>query len=434
MQDRSSCNSISASARFGCWNLHVRSQRSEPCRIITGRSSCSSVRSASSPAGGMATTSPATTSSPACRTKRSCGSIASGAAREDGICTAFSPEAVYSPLPAYAELHCLSNFTFLRGASHPEELVKRAAALGYRALALTDECSLAGTVRAHVAAKEVGLPLVIGSEVRLQDGPRLVLLADDREGYGNLSELITRGRRRSKKGSYSLGWSDLDSGLPRCLSLLTFPHPCPLPKAEGEKHARSVAERFAGRAWIAAELLQGPDDRARLAALRELGKTYGLPLVASGDVHMHLRSRKALQDTLTAVRLRTTVRACGHALFPNAERHLRLLSRLARVYPPELLEETVRVAERCRFSLEELRYEYPEELVPEGETPASWLRKLAEEGLQRRFPAGASQKIRDLTERELSLIAELRYEPFFLTRSEERRVGKECRSRWSPYH
>ena len=322
---------------------------------------------------------------------------------------------MFSPLPAYAELHCLSNFTFLRGASHPEELVKRAAALGYRALALTDECSLAGAVRAHVAAKDVGLPLVIGSEIRLQDGPRVVLLATDREGYGNLAALITLGRRRTKKGGYSLGWSDLDSGLPGCLALLTFPHPCPLPKGDGEKHVRSVAERFPARAWIAVELLQGPDDRAQLAALRELGKTYGLPLVASGDVHMHLRSRRPLQDTLTAIRLRTTVRACGHALFPNAERHLRLLSRLARIYPPELLEETVRVAGRCRFSLEELRYEYPEELVPDGETPASWLRKLAEEGLQRRFTVGASQKIRDLMERELSLIAELRYEPFFLT-------------------
>ena len=322
---------------------------------------------------------------------------------------------MFSPLPAYAELHCLSNFTFLRGASHPEELVKRAAALGYRALALTDECSLAGAVRAHVAAKDVGLPLVIGSEIRLQDGPRVVLLATDREGYGNLAALITLGRRRTKKGGYSLGWPDLDSGLPGCLALLTFPHPCPLQKGDGEKHARSVAERFPARAWIAVELLQGPDDRAQLAALRELGKTYGLPLVASGDVHMHLRSRRPLQDTLTAIRLRTTVRACGHALFPNAERHLRLLSRLARIYPPELLEETVRVAGRCRFSLEELRYEYPEELVPDGETPASWLRKLAEEGLQRRFTVGASQKIRDLMERELSLIAELRYEPFFLT-------------------
>ncbi|HYS58169.1 MAG TPA: error-prone DNA polymerase [Burkholderiales bacterium] len=316
---------------------------------------------------------------------------------------------MFSPLPAYAELHCLSNFTFLRGASHPEDLVKRAAGLGYSALAVTDECSLAGAVRAHVAAKDVGLPLIIGSEIRLQDGPRLVLLATDREGYGNLSELITRGRRRTKKGGYSLCWGDLDGGLPGCLVLLV-PH-----EKRDAEHARCIAERFAGRAWIAAELLQGPDDRAQLAALRELEKAYGLPLVASGDVHMHLRSRRPLQDTLTAIRLRTTVRACGHALFPNAERHLRLRMRLAQIYPPELLAETVKVAGRCSFSLEELRYEYPEELVPEGETPASWLRKLAEEGLQRRFPVGASQIIRDLMERELSLIAELRYEPFFLT-------------------
>src|SRR5712691_9343609 len=322
---------------------------------------------------------------------------------------------MFSPLPAYAELHCLSNFTFLRGASHPEELVKRAAGLGYSALAVTDECSLAGVVRAHVAAKDVGLFLVIGSEIRLQDGPRLVLLATDREGYGNLSELITRGRRRTKKGSYSLDWSDLDSGLPGCLALLTFPHPCPLQKGEGEKHARSVAERFPDRAWIAAELLQGPDDRARLAGLRELSKIYGLPLAAAGDVHMHVRSRKALQDTLTAIRLRTTVQACGHALFPNAERHLRLRMRLAQIYPAELLAETVRIAERCHFSLEELRYEYPEELVPAGETPASYLRKLTEKGLARRFPDGVPGEIRKLIEHELALIAELEYEPFFLT-------------------
>jgi error-prone DNA polymerase len=316
---------------------------------------------------------------------------------------------VYSPLPAYAELHCLSNFTFLRGASHSEELVKRAAALGYRALALTDECSLAGVVRAHVAAKDVGLPLVIGSEIRLQDGPSLVLLATDREGYGNLSQLITCGRRRTKKGGYSLCRDDLEGGLPGCLVLLA-----PDGRYDAE-HARFVAERFAGRAWIAAELLQGPDDRARLAKLRELGEVSGLPLVAAGDVHMHVRSRKALQDTLTAIRLRTPVRACGHALYPNAERHLRLLSRLARIYPPELLEETVRVAERCKFSLDELRYEYPEELVPAGETPASHLRKLTEKGLEWRFTNGVPEEIRKLIEHELALIAELKYEPFFLT-------------------
>jgi error-prone DNA polymerase len=315
---------------------------------------------------------------------------------------------MFSPLPAYAELHCLSNFTFLRGASHPEELVQRAAALGYTALALTDECSVSGAVRAHVAAKDIGLPLLIGSEMQLKGGPKLVFLATDREGYGRMSGLITRGRIGSKKGSYSLSRVDLGD-LPGCLALLI-----PDGKHDTEQ-ARFMAERFPGRVWIAVELLCGPDDRARLAHLRELSRDTGLPLVASGDVHMHLRSRRALQDTLTAIRLRTPVRACGHALHPNAERHLRLRVRLAQLYPPELLAETVKIAERCAFSLDELRYEYPEELIPEGETPANWLRKLTEEGLRRRFPGGISQKARNLIERELALIAELRYEPFFLT-------------------
>ena len=322
---------------------------------------------------------------------------------------------MFSPLPAYAELHCLSNFSFLRGASHPEELVRRAAGLGYTALALTDECSVAGVVRAHEAAKETGLKLLIGSEVQLQDGPKLVLLATDRAGYGCLSELITRGRCRTAKGSYSLSWTDFGSGLPGCLALWV---PLPsrlLPGGEAEEHVRMLAERFAGRAWIAAELLRGPDDRAQLARLRELAAASGLPLVAAGDVHMHRRSRRPLQDALTAVRLRSPVHACGHALHPNAERHLRMRMRLAQLYPAELLAETVNIAGRCHFSLEELRYEYPEELVPSGETPTTYLRKLVEDGCRRRFPQGVPATVRDLLEKELALIAELGYEPFFLT-------------------
>src|SRR5262249_18644608 len=157
-----------------------------------------------------------------------------------------------------AELHCLSNFSFLRGASSPSELVERAAALGYRALAVTDECSVAGVVRAHEAAKELGLPLVVGSEIRLDDGARLVLLATDREGYGELSALITLGRRRTPKARYSLAWSDLDGGMPGCLALLA-------PDGQDDAvRARALADRLPGRAWIAAELLCGPDDRARL--------------------------------------------------------------------------------------------------------------------------------------------------------------------------
>src|SRR5262245_16920911 len=293
-------------------------------------------------------------------------------------------------LPAYAELHCLTNFSFLRGASHPEELVERAVALGYAALAVTDECSVAGAVRAHIPAKELGLKLIVGTEISLVDGPKIVLLATSRTGYGNLSELITKGRRSAKKGSYRLTRSDLDGGLADCLALLV-PSPSP---ASGD--AEWLAERFPGRAWIAAELHCGPDDRVRLAALRALARAADLPLVAAGDVHMHVRSRRRLQDVLTAVRLGRPVRKCGHALFPNAERTLRQRIRLAQIYPSELLAETPRVAERCAFSLDELRYEYPEELVPAGETPASWLRRLTEDGLAWRFPGGVPAQVRDL--------------------------------------
>ncbi len=315
-------------------------------------------------------------------------------------------------LPQYAELHCLTNFTFLRGASHPEELAGRAAALGYAALAITDECSVAGVVRAHVAAKEHGLKLLVGTEIRLADGPQLVLLAANRAGYGNLSELITQGRRSAVKGSYRLTKADLDGGLADCLALLI---PSPIPRPPALAHAGWLAERFPGRAWIAAELHCGPDDRARLAGLRELARAAGIPLVAAGDVHMHVRSRRRLQDLLTAVRLGKPVRECGHALFASGERHLRLRMRLAQLYPPELLAETLHVAEACAFALDELRYEYPEELVPAGETPATWLRKLTEEGLAWRFPAGPPDHVRKLVEHELALISDLAYEAYFLT-------------------
>ena len=313
-------------------------------------------------------------------------------------------------LPRYAELHCLTNFTFLRGASHPEELVARAAALGYAALAITDECSVAGVVRAHIAAKDHGLKLLVGTEISLDDGPKLVLLATNRAGYGNLSELITRGRRSAEKGSYRLARADLDEGLPDCLALLV-----PDPTAGDPETARWLAERLPGRAWIAAELHCGPDDRARLVSLYELARAAEISLVAAGDVHMHVRSRRRLQDVLTAVRLGKPVCECGHALFPSGERHLRLPMRLAQLYPPELLAETLRVAEACAFSLDELRYEYPEELVPAGETPTTWLRKLTEEGLAWRFPTGAPDHVRKLVEHELRLIRDLAYEAYFLT-------------------
>ncbi|MES1983063.1 MAG: error-prone DNA polymerase [Pseudomonadota bacterium] len=310
---------------------------------------------------------------------------------------------------AYAELHCLSNFTFLRGASHPEELVARACELGYTALAITDECSLAGIVRAHVAAKACGLKLLVGSEIRFAAGPRMVLLATDRTGYGNLSALITRGRRSAIKGSYTLALSDIQHGLPGCIALLL---PDPLPSLA---QAQWVAAAFPGQAWLAVELFRGAEDIDRLAALTELGAATGLPLVAAGDVHMHVAARRALQDTLSAIRLGVPVFDAGAALHPNGERHLREHTDLACLYPAELLGQTLAVASLCHFSLDELRYEYPEELVPPGATPISHLRKLTEDGLLQRFPAGVPSSVSALVKNELELIEELGYEPFFLT-------------------
>ena len=338
-------------------------------------------------------------------------------------------------LPAYAELHCLSNFTFLRGASHPEELVERAQALGYAALALTDECSIAGIVRAHLAAQAAGLPLVVGSEFTLVDGTKLALYATDRASYGDLTQLITRGRRNAAKGTYTLTRNDVAALASHCLALwlpkvgsettFTPATGTPSPGSDGDGNssptllsgARWVAQVFAGRAWIGAGLFARAGDRARVERFAALSRASGLPLVAAGDVHMHARARRALQDTLTAIRLRTPIAECGYALHANGERHLRSRARLATIYPHDWLAATLDVAQRCTFSLDELRYEYPEEIVPAGATPASHLRKLTEQGLARRYGAAdrVPPDVREMIEHELALIAELRYEPYFLT-------------------
>ena len=316
---------------------------------------------------------------------------------------------------SYAELHCLSNFSFLRGASHPEELVERAHELGLGALAITDECSLAGVVRAHQAVQRLrtSLKLIIGSEFNFADGFRLVLLAMDREGYGNLAQFISTARRQAAKGHYRLTRQDIEQGIPGCLALWL---PDRRPKADD---ALWLAARFPERLWIAVELCLQADDAAYLEAITQLSKQTGIPMTAAGDVHMHERSRRPLQDTLTAIRLKQPLAECGYALFPNGERHLRPFATLRRIYPAALLEESLRIAERCDFSLASLRYEYPQETVPEGETPASYLRSLAYAGLAKRYPSPSPgvdlRKITAQIERELELIAEMNVEAFFLT-------------------
>ncbi|MBL8318878.1 MAG: error-prone DNA polymerase [Burkholderiaceae bacterium] len=353
-------------------------------------------------------------------------------------------------VPAYAELHCRSNFSFLTGASHPEELVARAHELGYTALAITDECSLAGVVRAHGQAKRLGLHLIVGAEMRLapaaaggEPGPRLVLLAQSRRGYGNLAQWITVARRRADKGTYLAQMSDLEgrvphapylAGLPDCFALLV-PDPAS-PEEQLFAHAMWLKTWFGPeRCAIAVELLHRAHDAWLLEAVQRVAALTVLPLVAAGDVLMHSRARKPLQDALTATRLARPVAECGFALQPNAENHLRTRARLAALHAPEWLQATLRIAASCAFSLDELRYEYPEEIVPAGHTPASWLRGLTEAGAAKRFPGGVPLKVREAIEHELALIAQLRYEPYFLTVADVVRWAREqgilCQGRGS---
>ncbi|KQZ68285.1 DNA polymerase [Rhodanobacter sp. Root561] len=312
-------------------------------------------------------------------------------------------------MTSYAELHCLSNFSFGRGASSARELFERAKTCGYSALAITDECSLAGIVRALEASRAAGVPLIVGSEIQLDDGPKVVVLCETKEGYTSLCRLITTGRRASEKGTYRLTLADVATGLPGTL-VLWAPD-----LVVDMNHGRWVRQTFGDRAWLAVELHRGPNDARRVRELEAIGRELDLPLVAASDVHMHVRRRLALQHTLTAIRHRVPVAEAGGLIARNGERHLRRRHVLAKLYPEALLEESARISARCTFTLDELRYRYPAELVPVGHTPTSWLRQLTEEGARWRWPDGVSEKVRKQLEHELGLIESLRYEPYFLT-------------------
>ena len=315
----------------------------------------------------------------------------------------------------YAELHCLSNFSFLRGASQPEELVERAAACGYTALAITDECSVAGVVRAHVAAKEHGCKLIIGAEFQLDDGLRCVLLVQNRRGYGQLCRLITRGRRAAPKGEYRLTRNDFTGRIPRGPTT-AFACGCPARRPAAEKPAGSQ-KCFPQRLWLAVELLTtGTRSPASRRSCRRLAREVNLPLVATGDVHMHARGRRALQDVLTATRLGTTVDQAGLALFPNGERHLRphCAHRASCIHPNcSRRPWTSPHAARSRWT--NCATNTRARSCPRDQTPASWLRHLTEAGKQHRWPGGVPEQVAHAIEHELALIEELAYEPYFLT-------------------
>ncbi|GJM12952.1 MAG: error-prone DNA polymerase [Pseudohongiella sp.] len=337
-------------------------------------------------------------------------------------------------LQSYAELHCISNFTFLRGASFPEELVERAEQLGYSAIAITDECSLSGVVKAHMAAKERSIKLIIGSEFVLQEmasvstgdeppamnshglnnGMRVVLLAFSRTGYGELSHLISCARRRANKGKYRIDSELLKKEFPEDCALLWVPD---LTQADAviEAQASYLQTLSTDNLWIAAELLLNGYDRQKLRLLQELGQRLGVPVCAAGGVYMHEAERRILQDTLTAIRLVKPLTEVGFSGEPNSQRHLRPIEQLKKLYPARLLEETLTIAKRCNFSLDELRYEYPSELVPKEHTAHSWLWVLTREGMKRRWPQGVSEKNMTIIEHEMRLIKQLSYEHFFLT-------------------
>ncbi len=334
-------------------------------------------------------------------------------------------------LPRYAELHCRSNFSFLTGASHPEELVMRAAALGYGALAITDECSLAGVVRAHLEAKAQQLHLVVGSEMRLvlpggsgAAHARLVLLAMSRRGYGNLSHWITVARRRAAKGSYLAHPGDVEgkvpnaptlAGLPECLALLV--PSAAQPFEDVFAHAMWLKTWFQDRAAIALELLhRAGDDELVDRVVRVAGFT-GLPIVAAGDVLMHVRSRKPLQDTLTATRLARPVAECGLALEPNAEQHLRSRGRLAALYEPEWLENTMVARRPLRLLARRAALRIPAGDRARGrDAGLATCASSPTPACRRRFPHGLPDALPRARSRASSpLIAELKYEAYFLT-------------------
>ncbi|MCM2335501.1 MAG: error-prone DNA polymerase [Pseudomonas sp.] len=321
--------------------------------------------------------------------------------------------------PAYAELHCVSDFSFLRGAASAAELFERARVCGYAALAITDECSLAGIVRALEASRATGLRLVVGSEFALDDGPRFVLLVEDAAGYTRLCALITRGRRAAGKGSYRLHRGDVEAlfagvDAPGVFALW-LPDAGPGLRAE-PAHGAWLRGVFGERAFVSVALHREEDDAARLAALQALADGLALPMVATGGVHMATRRQRVLQDTMTAIRHGLPLADCGAHLFRNGERHLRARRTLGNIYPRALLEAAVALAARCTFDLgTDLAYRYPAELVPDGETPSTHLRALTLAGMRQRWPGGAPADVVRQIETELALIAELKYEAFFLT-------------------
>ena len=331
----------------------------------------------------------------------------------------------------YTELHVKSNFSFLQGASHPDELVTRAAEIGYQGMALTDRESVAGIVRGFTPAKELGLKYIVGTEVHPADAPPMVLWPSDRAAYGRMCRLLSRGRMRAEKGQCELRWDDIVEHSEGMLAGLIPPQsPKPSPDrpepTDVQENSSEAFSRFLGRpfrevlgdrGYLLCELHRGVDDSQYVQQLRHLSLHGDVPLVAAGDVHYHTADRMLVHDCVTAIRHGTTIDNVHQDRFANSQRHLRSLDEIADLYCdiPDAVARTMEVAERCQFTLDELRYEYPEEIAPPGMTPIEHLKRLTWEGARQRWPEGVPEKIIVLLQHEFQIIGELHYEAYFLT-------------------
>ena len=324
----------------------------------------------------------------------------------------------------YAELQVTTNYGFLRGASHPEELAETAAALGHAAIAVTDSNTLAGVVRAHSAAKKAGIRAVVGCRLDLDDGLSVLVYPTGRAAYGHLARLLTLGKRRAPKGECHLTRADLflhgDGQIVVALPPVDVDTPLKALDADAPfaRDLGVLAERFGPACYLAAHVLYRGDDGQRLARLAALARAHGTPMVATNDVHYHVPARRPLQDVLSCIREHTTIEEAGYCLHINAERHLKSPDEMARLFRdyPDAIARTAEIAAACAFSLDELRYEYPAEVNPGGgATAQEELARLTWRGARERYPDGPPERVEAALNHELDLISGLGYAPYFLT-------------------
>jgi error-prone DNA polymerase len=330
----------------------------------------------------------------------------------------------------YAELHVTSNFSFLRGASHPEELVMQAAELGYRAVAVTDINSLAGIVRGHAAAKEAGISFIVGCHVQVKaaigvlakGSPyqtsllSVLMYPTDRASYGRLCRLLTFGKRQAEKGKCELTLQDVIDHQEGNLAILLPPQ---APDEQFIEMANALKTAFAGdRLSLAASCCYDAGEETHLKAVFALSKQLGIPAVATNDVHYHVLERKSLQDVVTCIRMGCTLAQAGFALHANAERHMKTPDEMARLFVkhPEAIARTVQIAARASsFSLKQLKYEYPSEVCPPGKTMMEHLIQLTWQGAAERYRDGVPESVRERILHEFDLIRDLNYPAYFLT-------------------